>query len=298
MKINTTIIENIMDVLQRIVEKGIMTREDFFYGDSYLEREERRVLYNNLFILLLKFCSRILGYANNYNKVKTLLNRGYNYDELAMDLLEIVVSKLDYLLSLSPTAFIPYVTRMVHNRLFDLCKATKNVDVTDSINQELTDDGFTLEDILADIHSLIQDKVEYREYISTYIRSLAEKAEPMCCNADFSIVLYLNVILGYKAERIADELFTRGVRDTYMSAIEEFGYYDVYINSEAVVKETGFTKMIKDPCITSEKLQRKVSQTLNAIKKRFPDEFEHLMELKASYAREVSKSAGNKAKTL
>lgn len=291
------IITALLETLDKITKRGIRSREDFFYGDSFREREERRVLYNNLFILLLKFSSRVLGYANNYSKVKTLVRRGQSYEEIALDLSEVLVKKLDDLLTLHSIIFIPYITRMMHNCLIDFCNATQKEDVTDSIHEEKTE-GFTLEDVLASTRPLIQDQVEYRETITKYIHSMCDVSEPICSdNADFAVVLYFK-ILGYKAEIISHEIFNRGVKNAYMSIIKELEYYDVYINDLAVVKQTGFTKMLKDPCITSEKLQRKVSQTLNAIKRRFPDEFDDLMDLKASYVREVSKSSGNKAKTL
>ena len=44
----------------------------------------------------------------------------------------------------------------------------------------------------------------------------------MCENADFAIILYLNVVLGYKAEITANEIFTKGVKSTYTSVIKDY----------------------------------------------------------------------------
>lgn len=257
--------KNLKNTLTKIYALGITTK------NALLPESQ---LYANLFIDIDRFITGTVFRSHaNVNKLSQLKGLGVDLEDIHMDCIERIITKLDNVLSNTLEHQIPYMYTICNNIIIDSYrKAIKEagfiVSLDEALNShEANDDSKkskSLNDYLMDPKASPETKFMAKA-------AILEIFQKHCNNADNLLCVLSTKIFEDKPGELAALLIQEGSVDKALAAYEEelserFGIDKSEYPAVASAKSTGLSKILRKDAPDSREVSSKISNILNRTK--------------------------------
>ena len=250
--------------LFKVSELGIKTREQ-------LSKHED--LYAEVFLAIDNF---ITGTAfrshTNVNRLLELRDLGVDTEDVHYDTLERCIDKLDLVLANDLDQQIPYLYRVVNNKLIDTFRSTIKehnmvVSLDETLDRHDGDDDSkiskTLEDYLSDKSASAESRLITKEEVLALF-------EKYCGNADALLCMIAKVLNDTPREIAKVLLSTGSVSKAIALYKDELSHiYRIEPNefpTVAPVKKTGLSKILSNKGTEAKTVSSKISNIINRVK--------------------------------
>ncbi len=260
--------KNLYDSLSKCNTLGIKTREQL---------EQHKDLYEEVFLAIDNFITGTAFRSHaNINRLLELKDLGVDTEDVHYAILEKCINKLDLILDNDLDKMIPYLYKIVNNKLIDTFRRTIKehnmlVSVDETLDRHNGDDDSkktkTLEDYLSDKSASVESCLIAKEEVLALF-------EKYCGNADALLCMIATKALNNTPKNIAEDLLSTGsvlsalslyigeISTIYRIAPNEFP-----IKANKVhVKETGLNKILENQDADVKKVSSKISNIINRIK--------------------------------
>lgn len=257
--------KNLTTTLSKIHAAGIANKNSLISNVS---------LYEELFLCIDHFIdSTVFRSHSNINKLNELKKLGIDIDDIHMDCLERVITKLDLVLANNLEHQIPYMYTICNNVIVDSYrKAIKEagfiVSLDEALNShEANDDSKkskSLNDYLMDPKASPETKFMAKA-------AILEIFQKHCNNADNLLCVLSTKIFEDKPSELAALLIQEGSVDKALTAYKEelserFGINESEYPAIAPAKSTGLSKILGKDTPDSREVSSKISNILNRTK--------------------------------
>lgn len=231
-------------------------------------------LYAEVFLAIDKF---ITGTAfrshTNINRLLELRDLGVDTEDVHYDTLERCIDKLDLVLANDLDQQIPYLYRVVNNKLIDTFRSIiKEHNMVISLDETLDcqngdDDSKrakTLEDYLSDKSASSESRLIAKEAVLALF-------EKYCGNADALLCIIASKVFDDSPREIAKVLISQGsvskAISIYQNELSEiYGIKPDEFPSIAPVKKTGLSKVLTSGSKETKPVASKISNIINRVK--------------------------------
>lgn len=257
--------KNLENTLAKVYASGSHTK------DSLLSNMK---LYEDLFIDVDRFITGTVFRSHaNINKLSELKNLGVDIEDIHMDCIERIITKLDNVLSNNLEHQIPYMYTICNNIIIDSYrKAIKEagfiVSLDEALNSHEANDyskkSKSLNDYLMDPKASPETN-----YIAK--AAILEIFQKHCNNADNLLCVLSTKVFEDKPSELAALLIQEGSVDKALAAYkkelsERFGINESEYPAVAPAKSTGLSKILGKDAPDSREVSSKISNILNRTK--------------------------------
>lgn len=231
-------------------------------------------LYEELFLTIDRFIdSTVFRSHSNINKLTELKKLGVDIEDIHMDCLERIISKLDLVLANDLEHQIPYMYAICNNIIVDryrkaIREARFIVSLDESLNSHEANDDNKKSKSLADCLMDPKASPETRFMAKAAVLEIFQKHFN---NADNLLCVLSTKVFGDKPSELAALLIQEGTVDKALAAYEEelfqqFGITKTELPPVALAKATGLSKLLDKDEPNSREVSSKISNILNRTK--------------------------------
>lgn len=258
--------ENLKNTLSDIDSLGIHAKTTLLTNEK---------LYTDLFICVDDFITGIVFRSKtNMHRLSELRKLGVDIEDIHMECLERIITKLDLVLANELAYQIPYMYKVCNNIIINCYrKAIKEAESIVSLDEPLNSHeannndskkSKSLNDYLMDPKA----SPEIKYMLKTAILDIFQK---YCNNADNLLCVLTTMVFEDKPLELATLLIQEGSVDkvlaTYkMELCECFGIYENEYPPVAPAKASGLSKILRKDTPNSREVSRKISNILNRTK--------------------------------
>ena len=257
--------KNLENTLAKVYASGLHTK------DSLLSNAK---LYEDLFIDVDRFITGTVFRSHaNINKLSELKNLGIDTEDIHMDCIKRIITKLDNVLSNNLEHQIPYMYTICNNIIIDsyrkaIREAGSIVSLDEALNSHEANDDSKKSKSLNDY--LMDPKASPEEKFMAKV-AILEIFQKYCNNADNLLCVLSTKVFEDKPSELATILIQKGSVDKALTAYKEelserFGINESEYPTVAQAKSTGLTKILVKNDPNSREVSNKISNILNRAK--------------------------------
>ena len=255
--------KKIYNTLAKIYDEGITNKKSLVFNNT---------LYEELFVDVNRFITNtVFRSHSNINRLSELKKLGVDIEDVHMDCIERIITKLDNVLSNNLEHQIPYMYTMCNNIIIDsyrkaIREAVFIVSLDATLNSsEANDDNKSKS--LNDYLMVPKASPETKFMAKAAILEIFQKH---CNNAD-NLLCVLSKIFEDKPSELAALLIQKGSVDKALATYEEelserFGINESEYPAVTPAKSTGLSKILKKDAPDSREVSIKISNILNRTK--------------------------------